>query len=200
MVAPREHLQSLHAHMRRHVALSDADLAEIDKAFLPFTVPRRKLLLEADQVATHEHYVVSGCLRTYLLDSKGNEHTLAFAIEDWWTGDLRSFNGRVPSYLYIEALEDTTVLRIERGDLDELFTRVPLMDRFFRLLLARAFSASQERTYEEHALSVGERLLSCRKRYPWLEQRIPQKHIASYLGVTPEFLSRNRRKLLGLKP
>jgi CRP-like cAMP-binding protein len=185
--------------LRRHVDLSASDLAEIDKAFAPFTLPCRKFLLEAGQISTHEHYVVSGCLRTYLLDSTGNEHTLAFAIEDWWTGDLRSFNSRVPSYLYIEALEDTTLLRIERGVFDDLFAHVPLMDRFFRLLLARAFSASQERIYEEHALSVGERLMRCRKRYPWLEQRIPQKHIASYLGVTPEFLSRNRKKLLGLK-
>lgn len=200
MTAQKEHLELLHAHLRRHIDLSQADLAQVDAAFTLHAVPRRSFLLEAGQVSTYEHYVVSGCLRTYLLDSMGNEHTLAFAIEDWWTGDLRSFNGRVPSYLYIEALEDSTLLRIERNAFDDLFTRVPLMDRFFRLLLARAFSASQERIHEEHALNVGERLLSCRKRYPWLEQRIPQKHIASYLGVTPEFLSRNRKKLLGLKP
>lgn len=191
---------SFHNHLRRRVPFTDAELAVIDAAFTPHDVPRKGYLLRAGEVALHDHYVVSGCLRTYLLDAQGHEYDLAFAVEDWWAGDQQSLHTGGPSYLFIEALEPCTVLRVEQRALEQLYERVPRMERFFRMLLARAYHASQDRIYEEHALSVQERLLRMRKRYPWLEQRIPQKHIASYLGITPEFLSKNRRKLLGLDP
>ncbi|MGV3636711.1 MAG: Crp/Fnr family transcriptional regulator [Flavobacteriales bacterium] len=189
-----------HAHLLRRVPFNEAELARIDEAFTPHEVPRKGFLLRAGEVAQHDHYVLSGCLRTYLLDRDGREFDLAFAVEDWWAGDQQSLHTGAPSYLSIQALEPCTLLRVERRRLEQLYAEVPRMERFFRLLLARAFHAAQDRIHEEHAVSVQERLLRCRQRYPWLEQRMPQKHMASYLGITPEFLSKNRRKLLGCDP
>jgi CRP-like cAMP-binding protein len=191
---------AFHAHLRRRVPFTDGELALIDAAFTPHEVPRKGFLLRAGEVALHDHYVIRGCLRTYLLTKEGREYDLAFAVEDWWAGDQQSLHTGEPSYLFIEALEPSVVLRVEYRALEQLYEKVPRMERFFRLLLSRAFHSTQDRIYEEHALSVQERLQRCRKRYPWLEQRIPQKHIASYLGITPEFLSKNRKKMLGIDP
>lgn len=188
------------AHLLRRVHFNAAELALINEAFTPHELPRKGFLLRAGDVALHDHYVLNGCLRTYMIDREGHEFDVAFAVEDWWVGDQQSLHNGEPSYLFIQALEPSALLRVERRRLEQLYEQVPRMERFFRLLLARAFYTAQDRIHEEHALSVQERLLRCRKRYPWLEQRVPQKHIASYLGITPEFLSKNRRKLLGLDP
>lgn len=188
------------AHLLRRVPFTPEELALISDAFTLCELPRKGFLLRAGDVALHDHYVLSGCLRTYMIDRDGREFDVAFAVEDWWVGDQRSLHSGEPSYLFIQALEPSALLRVERRRLEQLYEQMPRMERFFRLLLARAFYTAQDRIHEEHALSVQERLLQSRKRYPWLEQRVPQKHIASYLGITPEFLSKNRRKLLGLDP
>ncbi len=192
--------QAFHAHLRKRAPFTDAELATMDAAFAPHEVPRKGYLLKSGEVAQHDNYIVSGCFRTYLLDAQGREYDLGFAVEDWWVGDEMSIHTGEPSYLYIEALEPSTVLRVERRVREQLCERIPNMERFLRLLISRAYHATQNRIHEEHALSVPERLLRCRKRYPWLEQRIPQKHIAGYLGIAPEVLSRNRKKMLGLEP
>lgn len=120
-----------------------------------------------------------------------------FGIEDWWVGDLYSFLTQTPATYFIEALENTTVLQIAKADLEKLYERVPKFERFFRIILQNAFIAQQQRINQTLSLKAEEKYDHFLKKYPQLEQRLSQKHIASYLGITPEFLSMLRRKKAG---
>ena len=118
-----------------------------------------------------------------------------FGVEDWWVGDLYSFLTQTPSAYFIDALEDAEVLQISKANLDRLYEQVPKFERFFRLIIQNAFIAQQKRINQNLSFSAEQRYLDFIKTYPSLEQRIPQKQIAAYLGITPVFLSMLRRKL-----
>jgi len=118
-----------------------------------------------------------------------------FAVEDWWTGDLYSFLTQTPATFNIDALEDTEVLQISKPNLEKLYESVPKFERFFRFQFQNAFVAQQQRIMQSLSFTAEERYLHFINKYPQLEQRIPQKQVAAYLGITPEFLSMLRRKL-----
>jgi CRP-like cAMP-binding protein len=118
-----------------------------------------------------------------------------FGVEDWWVGDLYSFLTQTPSTYFIQALETTEVLQINKAQLDELYERVPKFERFFRILLQNAFIAQQNRINQNLSFTAEQRYLDFITKYPHLEQRIPQKHVAAYLGMTPVFLSMLRKKI-----
>jgi CRP-like cAMP-binding protein len=139
---------------------------------------------------------VKGCLRTYTLDENGVEHIVMFGIEDWWVGDLYSFLTQSPASYFIDALEDTEVLQISKSNLDILYENIPKFERFFRLILQNAFIAQQKRINQNLSFTAEQRYIDFIEKYPQLEQRISQKHISSYLGITPVFLSMLRRKLI----
>jgi CRP-like cAMP-binding protein len=134
-------------------------------------------------------------LRTYTIDENGFEHILMFAIEDWWTGDLYSFPTRKPSNHFIDALEDTEILQISKPNLDKLFEQVPKFERFYRILFQNALIAQHERINQNLSFTAEQRYLHFIKKYPEVEQRISQKHVATFLGITPEFLSMLRKKI-----
>jgi len=118
-----------------------------------------------------------------------------FAVEEWWTGDLYSFLTQTPGNFIIDALEDTELLQISKDDLEKLYECVPKFECFFRLILQNAFVAQQQRINQNLSFTAEERYLHFIKKYPQLEQRLSQKQVAAYLGITPEFLSMIRRKL-----
>jgi len=158
------------------------------------TIRKKELLLQQGEVCKTENYLLSGCMRTFKLNERGEEQTVQFGIEDWWVGDLYSFLTQTPASYSIEALEDTVVAQITKENLDRLYQQVPKFDRFFRLILQNAFIAQQDRIHRSLSWSAEERYDDFSKKYPQLEQRVAQKHIASYLGITPVFLSMLRRK------
>lgn len=160
------------------------------------TIKRKDFLLQVGDVCHYETFVCKGCLRSYYIDNNGVEHNTLFAVEGWWTGDLYSLITNNPSRYFIEALEDTEVLQISKSNLDLLYQNVPKFERFFRLLLQNAYVAQEQRIVQNLSSTAEERYASFLKRYPQLGQRITQKHIASYLGITPEFLSMLRRKTM----
>ncbi|AFD05233.1 Crp/Fnr family transcriptional regulator [Solitalea canadensis] len=160
------------------------------------TLKRKEFLLRQGDICKAESFIVKGCLRTYTLDSDGFEHIISFGIEDWWKGDLYSFLTQTPSSYFIDALEDTVVLQISKENLDLLYERVPKFERFFRLLFQNAFIAQQNRINQNLSYPAEQRYVDFIKRYPQLEQRISQKQVAAYLGITPVFLSMLRRKLV----
>jgi CRP-like cAMP-binding protein len=129
------------------------------------------------------------------MDDDGNEITLQFAIEDWWVGDIASFTNQTPSQVYIQALEDSDLLTIHYADKEQLFQRVPAFERMFRLMLQRSYMVLQDRFVATLAQPADERYLAFLEKYPGVVQRVPQHYIASYLGITPEFLSRIRARL-----
>lgn len=182
-------------NLRRLVPLTDAELAKVKAAYRPQQVPRKDMLLQAGEVCDHEWFVMKGCLRTFFIDEKGKEITLSFAPEGWWVGDLSSFSQRMPSRFFIQALEDTELLAIRSDEKERLFTTVPALERAFRLLVQRHLSALQDRFV--HALSSPAEVCysDFLQKYPGLSERIPQQIIASYVGITPEFLSKLRGRM-----
>lgn len=182
-------------NISRHIQLTDAE-AEFFRSLLTLRkFRRRQFLLHAGDVCRHEMYVLRGCLRGFYDGPDGSEHTTVLAAEDWWISDLESLLRKTPATMSIEALEETEVIQLEQSAHDLLYQRNQKFDRFFRILLQNAFIAHQRRILSIISLPAEQRYRDFVERYPQFARRVPQKHIASYLGITPEFLSRIRRKL-----
>lgn len=182
-------------HVAKHIQLEQAEIDFFISLLQHRTLQRKDFLLQQGEVCKNEHFIIKGCLRTYTIDDNGTEHILMFGVEDWWVGDLYSFLTQTPSGYFIDALEDAEVLQISKANLDKLYEQVPKFERFFRLIIQNAFIAQQKRINQNLSFSAEQRYLDFIKTYPNLEQRIPQKQIAAYLGITPVFLSILRRKL-----
>ena len=153
---------------------------------------KRQFVLQEGDVCTQFNFVVRGCLRTYKIDEKDNVHVLQFASENNWINDLGSFHDERPSALNIDALEDTVVLQISHKDLISLYLEAPKFDRIFRVLIEKGFIRLQERLLQNISSTAEERYQSFLELYPHLINRLSQVQIASFLGITPEFLSRLR--------
>ncbi len=161
---------------------------------------KRQYVLQEGDVCTQFNFVVRGCLRMYKIDEKGNTHILQFAPENHWINDLGSFHTVKPSALCIDALEDTVVLQIHQSDLISLYKAAPKFDRIFRVLVENAFIRMQDRLLQNISSTAEERYQSFLDVYPHLINRLSQVQIASFLGITPEFLSKLRNKLSKQKP
>ena len=163
--------------------------------FHPHFYRKRQYALQHGDICQHFHFVVRGCLRLYKADTEGSVHILQFATENFWIIDLASFHRKKPSQLNIDALEDTVVLRITYDDLIDLYTKASKFHRIFRVLLENHFMQQQERIAQLFSSTAEERYQSFLSEYPHLLNRVSQVQIASYLGVTPEFLSRIRNRM-----
>jgi CRP-like cAMP-binding protein len=181
-------------NISRHVALDPEEEKIFTSLLVHRSLRKRQYLLQAGDVSRYENFIVKGCLRAYTVDKKGDEHIVMFGIEGWWISDLYSFLTATPATQHIDALEDSEVLSIEKAELEKLYQRIPKFDRFFRILLQNAFVAHQQRVLAAISQTAEEQYLDFIKKYPALEQRIPQHQIASYLGITPETISRIRKQ------
>lgn len=159
------------------------------------TIKRRQFILQESDVCTQNTFVVEGCFRMYYSDDQGKEHNLQFAIENWWIGDIGSFHSGEPSKLFIEAIENSIILQIKKEDQLNLFEQYPKFNRIFRVLAENAIVSLQYRILHNISSTAEERYLDFVERYPHFFNRISNVQIASYLGVSPEFLSAIRKKL-----
>ena len=182
------------ANIARHVALTAAEEEIFTALLVPEHVARHSHLLRAGQPTRHLTFVVQGCVRTYFTDAQAREHVLAFATEGWWCGDSDSAFAQVPATLSLQALEDTEVLHLSLDRLELLCTQVPKFERFFRFLFQNGFWLEQRRQVGRLQFPAHVRYARFCRQYPRLSQRVALKHIASYLGITPEFLSALRKK------
>ncbi len=182
-------------YVNRCGRFSSEEIAIFNSLLKPRSVRKKQLLLREGEVCDFEAYIVSGCIRSYYIDENGSEVILQFAIEDWWVSDIGSFHERKPSLLYIEAMEDSELLTLNPARKEELLKRVPQFERVFRLMIQRHLSALEHRLIRTLAQTAEERYLEFIKQYPKIALRIPQHYIAAYLGMTPEFLSKIRRRL-----
>lgn len=192
----RHEFQTFIVHLRQRVVLTDEELELILSKVQIKTLRKREVFIALGEVCRHEAYVSKGCLRAAYLDEKAHEHVVQFAFEDWWIADMLSFLTGQPSRTFIDALEDSELLIIDRTDAEWLYEKVPAFERAFRLLLQNAFIALQTRYMDSLSLSAEVRYTQLIKRFPQLELRVAQHHIASYLGITPEALSRIRKSLV----
>jgi CRP-like cAMP-binding protein len=177
-----------------HIALAPDEQEQVLALLQRKTVTKRSILLRPGEIERHIYFVNEGCLRMYNTDKDGQEHNLCFYPENWWACDIVSFFKAKPATNSIQALEDTEVCYFSLPALERLFVEVPRFERFFRILTQNGFDMFQRRVTSNLSKTAEQRYLEFRKHYPGLEQRISQKHIASYLGITAVFLSMMRKE------
>jgi CRP-like cAMP-binding protein len=161
------------------------------------TLKKKEFLLRADEEVNDIYYIENGCLRTYFIDASGKEHTLQFAIKGWWISDYIALYGKVKtkSVSYIECLKDATLYKISKKDFDNLCKEIPKVGHLYISNLESAFGTFQRRILENLTLSAKERYINFVNTYPNIEQNVKNYHIASYLGITTESLSRIRKEI-----
>jgi CRP-like cAMP-binding protein len=176
-----------------HIALTPEEQAEALTFFQEQNIKKRRYLLQPGETEKHIYFVRTGCVRMFYGDKDGFEHNIMFYPENWWACDMISFFKQKPAYNAIQALEDTSLYALSFSNLERLFVQIPKFERFFRILTQNGFELYQTRITSNLFKTAEERYLEFRKQYPGLEQRIAQKHIATYLGITPVFLSMMRK-------
>lgn len=180
----------------KHIALTEQE-QEYFLSLLEFKkVKRRQFHLLEGQLCHWSTFVLRGCLRGYTVDKNGFEHVLSFAPENWWIADMYSLLSQRPGNLNIEALENTEVLLLSKKDQEALYQQVPKFERYFRILVENALVSNQQRLLNNLSMTAEERYQYFCEHYPSLVNRLPQKHIATYIGITPEFFSKMRHALL----
>lgn len=187
------------ANIRKHIDLQEDEADFFGSLLKEKAVKRKQHLLRENEVCYHSIFVNTGCLRGYTLDKNGYEHILQFAPPGWWIADMYSMLTGQSGELYIEALEKTEVLLLHVEDRDRLMREIPKFERFFRIIIENSLITFRQRLMENLGLPARERYQNFCKRYPTLIECLPQKQIAGYIGVTPEFLSKIRAELLQKK-
>ena len=156
----------------------------------------KTVLLNEGEICKTSYFVNSGVLRSFNINDNIVEHVLSFACSGWWISDMYSLLSQKPGNLFIQVLEDAEVVSLSKENQEILFQEIPKLERFFRILTENSLVAHQERLMDNLSLSAEERFEKFSKKYPDLMQKVPQKQIASYLGVTPEFFSKMKSKLM----
>ncbi|HEY1008644.1 MAG TPA: Crp/Fnr family transcriptional regulator [Daejeonella sp.] len=182
-------------YFKNYFPLKEKEQEELLGRFAERTIKRRGFILQEGDVCRHFTFVVKGCFRMYAIDKAGKEHNIQFSAENDWIADLSSFYSERPSGVYIEAIEPSSILQIKHSELLHLYTTYPKFDRNFRIIIEHKYIALQKRVLQNISSTAEERYLSFLEEYPHLANRLPNTQIASYIGVTPEFLSKIRKDL-----
>ena len=182
-------------NVSKHISLDNVEKDFFISLLEPKILLRKKVYLTAGEVCRNSAFVIEGALKSYTIDKEGKEHILSFATRDWWIADMYSYISRKPAILSIEAIADSEVLMLSYENQQLLYEKVPKFERFFRILIENALVASQQRLIDNLSSSAEERYLHFIQKYPSIPSCVPQHNIASYLGITPEFLSKIRGRL-----
>jgi CRP-like cAMP-binding protein len=186
---------SLIAHLESYIPLDESEKHWLEERFfLQQVKPRQKILTEGS-ICRHYTFIVKGCFRMYAVDDKGYEHNMQFGAENDWIADIGSFHTRKPAHLTIQAIEASTILQVEQQDLYWLYINIPKLDRIFKVIIENKYIELQNRVLQNLSSTAEQRYLIFLEQYPALSNRLPNTQIASYLGITPEFLSRIRKDL-----
>ena len=189
-------MKSIIDNISLHIELSDKDKELILSKIEIQQYKAKSVLLNAGEICKYSYFVNSGILRSFNINDNIVEHVLQFACEGWWIGDMYSYISEKPGNLFIEVLEDAEVVIITKENQQQLYQEIPKLERFFRILAENSLVAHQERLMDNLSLTAEERFEKFCSKYPTLIQKVPQKHIASYIGVTPEFFSKMKARLL----
>lgn len=189
-------MSSILKNIAQHVSLTQQE----QELFLSKTETRhykaKTVLLNAGEICKHSYFVNSGILRSFNINDNIVEHVLSFACSGWWISDMYSLLSQKPGNLFIQVIEDAEVIILSKENQDILYKEIPQLERFFRILIENSLVAHQQRLMDNLSLTAEERFDKFCKKYPDLIYNIPQKQIASYLGVTPEFFSKMKSKML----
>ncbi|RYY20442.1 MAG: Crp/Fnr family transcriptional regulator [Sphingobacteriaceae bacterium] len=180
----------------QYFPLNATEQKEVSARFTARNVKRRGFILQQGDVCRYFTFIVSGCFRQYAIDENGKEHNLQFAAENEWITDLASFYAEKPSQVYIEAIEPSVIMQIKHDDLLFLYTNYHKFDRNFRIIVEKKYIDLQNRVLQNISIKAENRYQNFLLRYPNLANRLPNTQIASYLGITPEFLSKIRKEMV----
>lgn len=186
---------SLCNFLENYFPLSASEKELIESLFIEKLIEKRKSILNGGETCKTFTFVVSGIIRMYGVDDKGFEHNIQFAAENDWIADISSFYRSKPSQLNIETLEASKVLQIQQKDLYLLFEEIPKINRIFKVVIENNYIELQNRVLQNFSSTAEQRYLDFMEQYPSLSNRLPNTQIASYLGITPEFLSKIRKNL-----
>ncbi|RXK48299.1 Crp/Fnr family transcriptional regulator [Aquirufa rosea] len=188
--------QSALDNIKKHIALTEAECALIDQTWRLIKLSKKDYLFERGEITKDAALVLSGCLRSFSIDENGFEHIMQFAPSNWWITDMYSFISQKPGDLSVQAIMDSEVVLLSRKDQLMLFDKVPALERYFRILTENSLVAYRQRLIDNLSLSAKQRYANFCQTFPSLIHDIPQKLIAAYIGVTPEFLSKMRSEYL----
>lgn len=186
-------IENLISHFAQYIPLKEVEKNGVKQRFIERKVKRRQFILVENEFCRHYTFVVSGCFKMYKEDDNASEHIIQFAAENEWIMDINSFHSGKESRLYIEAIEPSIILQIDQADLIYLYHNYPKFDRIFRIMVENKHNELQNRVLQNISSTAVERYFSFLAHYPNLSNRLPNTLIASYIGITPEFLSKIRR-------
>jgi CRP-like cAMP-binding protein len=183
-------------YVERYISLSEEEKEYFISLLRVTRIKKKQCIVQPDFTCKYRSYIVSGAMRAYLIDKNGNDHTIAFGIEDWWISDYNSYIFQTPASMFVEAVEDTLLIQIDYNAEQLLMETHPKFERFFRIITQRAFAYLQRRVMANLTMTAEERYEEFSNKYPKLVHRFPQYAVASYLGFSTEFLSKIRNKRL----
>ncbi len=182
------------AYINKFVSLTEEENDIFISSFKETNVKKRQFIVQPDFTAKYRNYVLEGTFRAYVIAEEGQDHTIAFAIEDWWITDYNSYIFQKPATMFVVALEDSIILQIEYEKEQELKRSNHKFETFFRIMAERSFAFQQRRMISQLTQTAEERYENFMSKYPQVAQKVPQYALASYLGMTTEFLSKIRNK------
>ena len=187
--------KSMIHNLGKYVDLSGIDSEFIDQHFIKQKLKKKEFLIQEGKVCKNLYFVEKGCLRMYFINKKGVEQITQFALDGWWISDYQSFINNLPSDYYIQAIEDSVIVSIDSQNLDHLLMEVPKVEKYFRTIFQKAVAGAQLRSKLLYEMTKEEFYIHFSTSFPEFMLRVPQYMIASYLGLTPEYLSELRKKL-----
>jgi CRP-like cAMP-binding protein len=185
---------SILSYVGKHIHLTDEEASYYISLLKIKKIRKKQFIVQPDFVCNHRTYIVKGALRSYLIDVNGQDHTVAFGIDDWWIADFNSYLFRQPATLFVEALEDSTLIQISYEDEQKLTATLPKFEKFYRELAESGYAYLQRRILADISLTATERYENFLNKYPLIAARVPQYTLASYLGISHELLSKIRNK------
>ena len=187
-------METFKIHLNKFISVSDEEFASIFSFFQIVEVQKKEVLLVENEICKLKYFVLKGCLRKFFINEKGGDQTTEFAIENWWMTDNFAFENKAKTQFNIQAVEKSTILVIDYASQELLLQKHPIMERYFRIVYQRAYAAAEKRIRYLYEMSKEDYYLQFATLYPWFIQRIPQYLLASFLGLTPEYLSEIKAK------
>lgn len=184
--------KALLKHIEKFITLEPDEAEILESCLHVSSIKRKELILQEGQVCNTLYFIIKGCMRQYIINSKGTEQTLQFGIENWWITDYLSYHNNISSHFYIEAVEKSEVIALEKETLEALLIQIPKLERYFRIVAQKSFGAAQMRIKFLFTMSAEERYHHFNNLNPEFVQRVPQYMLASYLDFSAEFMSKIR--------
>ncbi|KIO54817.1 Crp/Fnr family transcriptional regulator [Flavobacterium hibernum] len=184
--------EALVHHIEKFITLEPSDIDTLESCLHISNIKKKEHVLKEGQFCNTMYFITKGCMRQYIINTKGTEQTLQFGIENWWITDYLSYHNHIPSHFYIQAIENSEVIAIEKPVLESLLIQIPKLERYFRIVAQKSFGAAQMRIKFLFTMSAEERYHHFNNLNPEFVQRIPQYMLASYLDFSAEFMSKIR--------